>query len=64
AGSTEGIAEGRIYAEVLERAERRILELALSRSGGNQVQAARWLGIHRNTLRARLQALGLSPTDG
>jgi len=59
----DGIPEGRIYAEVLARAERQLLELAMTRSGGNQVQAARWLGIHRNTLRARLQALGLSSAD-
>lgn len=31
---------------------------ALSRNGGNMTQAAAALGIHRNTLRARLQKNG------
>ena len=59
----DDVPDGRAYAEVMERAERRILEAAMTRFGGNQVQAARWLGIHRNTLRTRLAALGLSPRD-
>lgn len=53
--------EGTVYAAVLARTERKVLELALARFGGNQVQAARWLGINRNTLRARLLALGIAP---
>ena len=36
---------------------RELLVLAMRRFDGNQLQAARWLGINRNTLRARLLAL-------
>jgi DNA-binding NtrC family response regulator len=47
----------------LERAERRLIETALQRTDGNVTQAARLLGISRDTLRYRLDRLGLRPTD-
>jgi len=43
----------------LERMERQMVELALSRSGQNVTQAARLLGVSRDTLRYRLERLGL-----
>jgi two-component system nitrogen regulation response regulator GlnG len=51
--------EGSVHATVFERVERQLLELAMERFAGNQVHAARWLGINRNTLRARLTSLGI-----
>ena len=42
-------------APVVARVERVLAEEALKRAGGNQVQAARILGISRNTLRKRLR---------
>jgi two-component system response regulator AtoC len=50
----------------LERAERRNIERALERTQRNVTQAARLLGISRDTLRYRLERLGLrseSPTE-
>jgi DNA-binding NtrC family response regulator len=50
----------------LERAERRLIEQALERTQRNVTQAARLLGISRDTLRYRLERLGLrseSPTE-
>ncbi|MBI2346957.1 MAG: sigma-54-dependent Fis family transcriptional regulator [Deltaproteobacteria bacterium] len=47
-----------LYTTVLEKVERPLLRLVMKRTGGNQVRAARILGINRNTLRARLRALG------
>jgi DNA-binding NtrC family response regulator len=44
----------------LEKVERRLIELALERSGGNQSAAARLLGISRDTLRYRLEKFGLA----
>lgn len=51
-----------LYRSVLARVERPLLRHALELSGGNQLKAARLLGINRNTLRKRLQLLGLMPT--
>ena len=57
----EVVAEekGRLYRAVLTRVERPLLRHALELSGGNQLKAARLLGINRNTLRKRLRQLGL-----
>ena len=43
----------------LERAERRLIDTALRRSDGNVTQAARLLGVSRDTLRYRIDRLGL-----
>jgi PAS domain S-box-containing protein len=44
----------------LEEVERRLIRLALVRSGGNRSRAAELLGIHRPRLLRRLEALGLT----
>jgi two-component system, NtrC family, nitrogen regulation response regulator GlnG len=48
-----------LYAEVRREMERGLFGLVLERVGGNQVQAARVLGINRNTLHKRLKELGM-----
>jgi two-component system nitrogen regulation response regulator GlnG len=52
-------AEGDLYAETHRRVDRRLLTRVLEDSGGSQNQAARRLGIARDTLRRRLVELGL-----
>ena len=52
---------GRLYRTVMGRVEMPLLRLALELSAGNQLKAARLLGINRNTLRKRLRLLGLLP---
>jgi two-component system nitrogen regulation response regulator GlnG len=47
------------YWRFVERLEHAIISEAMSRSGGNQIQAARLLGINRNTLRKKLSELGI-----
>lgn len=51
-----------LYATVLEKVERPLLKLMLTHVDGNQVRAARMLGINRNTLRTRLKHLGIKIT--
>ncbi|MGH7386300.1 MAG: helix-turn-helix domain-containing protein [Candidatus Rokuibacteriota bacterium] len=50
---------GRLYRTVMVRVERPLLRHALELCGGNQLKAAKLLGINRNTLRKRLRLLGL-----
>ncbi|HXW83335.1 MAG TPA: sigma-54 dependent transcriptional regulator [Candidatus Binataceae bacterium] len=43
-----------IYQKIVAEIERPLIELALKRAGGNQVRAARMLGLNRNTLRKKI----------
>lgn len=59
---SEATAEGgRLYRSVIARVELPLLRHALELCGGNQLKAAKFLGINRNTLRKRLRLLGLLP---
>jgi DNA-binding protein Fis len=49
----------RVYREAMALMERPLLLHALSLTRGNQLQAARLLGVNRNTLRKRCRDLGL-----
>jgi nitrogen regulation protein NR(I) len=51
-----------LYAETHRQVDRVLLPLVLEYTGGNQVQAARLLGIARQTLRQKLRDLGLHVT--
>ncbi|HEX5529914.1 MAG TPA: helix-turn-helix domain-containing protein [Methylomirabilota bacterium] len=55
---------GRLYRSVMARVEQPLLRHALELCGGNQLKAAKLLGINRNTLRKRLRLLGLLPVNG
>ena len=55
---------GRLYRSVMARVEQPLLRHALELCGGNQLKAAKLLGINRNTLRKRLRLLGLLPANG
>ena len=54
AGSTE------IYAELIGLVERQVISEVLRHAEGNLTQAARHLGITRNTLRFKLTSLGIA----
>jgi two-component system nitrogen regulation response regulator GlnG len=48
-----------LYAEAVRRLERILITRVLRHTGGNQVQAARTLGITRGSLRAKVRELGI-----
>jgi nitrogen regulation protein NR(I) len=50
-----------VHARVLETAERELFARAIQQAQGNQARAARWLGITRLTMRAKLIQFGLHP---
>ncbi|MDP6686237.1 MAG: helix-turn-helix domain-containing protein [Candidatus Omnitrophota bacterium] len=50
---------GETYHSVIGRAEKVLIENALELSNGNQIQAAKMLGINRNTLRTKVKTLGI-----
>ena len=54
-----GVHPQRVYREAMALMERPLLLHALSLTGGNQLRAARLLGVNRNTLRKRCRDLGL-----
>jgi two-component system nitrogen regulation response regulator GlnG len=54
---TEGVDVDNLYALVIERIERPLIELTLKKTRGNQIRAAQILGINRNTLRKKIADL-------
>lgn len=51
--------DGSLYARIIAEVERPLIEAMLARHGGNQLRAARAIGLNRNTLRKRLDVLGI-----
>ena len=52
------------YWSFVSRLERAIIREALAHSRGNRIQAARLLGINRNTLSKKIAELGIGTPDG
>ena len=53
------LSDEELYRFVVEAIERPLLEKVLDKTDGNQVQAAKILGINRNTLRSKIRKLGI-----
>jgi len=51
--------KGVLYKSVVEAIERPLIEQTLERTEGNQLKAARILGLNRNTLRAKIKKLDI-----
>ena len=56
--------DGTLYDRVIAEVERPLIAVMLQRHGGNQLRAARALGLNRNTLKKRLDTLGIDPREG
>ncbi|MBO9711894.1 nitrogen regulation protein NR(I) [Sphingomonas sp.] len=52
--------DGTLYDRIIGEVERPLIEAMLARHGGNQLRAARAMGINRNTLRKRLDTLRIN----
>jgi len=52
--------ENNLYARVIALVEEPLIELILEHTAGNQVKAAKILGINRNTLRKKMTALKIT----
>ena len=50
---------GVIYKFFLETVERPLFEYILQQTSGNQLRAAKFLGINRNTMRSKIKKLGI-----
>lgn len=57
------LEDGTLHERLIAAVERPLIEATLIRSGYNQQRAARLLGINRNTLRKRLDDLGIDATS-
>ncbi|UCF88174.1 MAG: sigma-54-dependent Fis family transcriptional regulator [bacterium] len=58
------LEEGDLYDQVISRVEKPLFELVMDSLRGNQVRAAKVLGINRNTLRERLRKYELLKKGG
>jgi len=54
------VEKGEIFRSIIEDTERLILEKALMKTRGNQILAARILGINRNTIRTKIKKLNIN----
>ncbi len=61
AAARPGLPADGLYDRVIAEVERPLLTLTLAATGGNQIRAARLLGINRNTLRKKLTDFSIDP---
>ncbi|MFZ5608626.1 MAG: nitrogen regulation protein NR(I) [Pseudomonadota bacterium] len=55
----EALPPDGVYERIIREVERPLITLCLAATGGNQLRAAKLLGLNRNTLRQRLRLLGI-----
>ena len=60
----DGVPPVGLYDRVIEDIERPLIQLTLAATRGNQVRAAEVLGLNRNTLRKKIQDLGVEMVRG
>lgn len=64
AAASPGLPAAGLYDRLLAEVERPLILQALSATRGNQIRAASVLGINRNTLRKKIQTLGIRTGRG
>jgi two-component system nitrogen regulation response regulator GlnG len=64
ADQPDGVPPAGLYDRILEDVERPLIQLTLAATRGNQVRAAEVLGLNRNTLRKKIQDLGVEMVRG
>jgi len=55
--------EGKLYDFLVDVIEKPLIENLLVKTEGNQLKAAKILGINRNTLHAKIRKLGIDVKD-
>lgn len=53
--------DGALYKSIIQAVEKPLIEHTLERTEGNQLRAARILGLNRNTIRSKIKKLGIDP---
>jgi len=53
--------KGVLYKSILNEIEKPLIEHVLERTEGNQLKAAKVLGINRNTMRSKIRKLKIDP---
>jgi two-component system nitrogen regulation response regulator GlnG len=64
AAHKDGLPAAGLYDRVVREVERPLLNLSLTATRGNQIKAARLLGINRNTLRKKIRELDIPVVRG
>ncbi len=59
-----GLPGAGLHGRVVREVERPLIELSLAATGGNQIKAARMLGLNRNTLRKKIRELDIRVIRG
>ena len=54
-------SKGRLHDLLIESAEKHLFEQLLDKNRGNQVATAKDLGINRNTLKRKIDAMNIQP---
>ena len=54
------VKKGEIYHAVIGDIEKSLIEKALEYTSGNQITAAKLLGINRNTIRTKIKKLNIN----
>ena len=64
AAHEDGLPASGLYDRILREIERPLIELSLSATRGNQIRAAKMLGLNRNTLRKKIRDLDIRVIRG